>query len=115
VSARKVAIDPNKTAAIRDWLTPQVVKELRGFLGLAGYYRKFIRGFSIISNPLVYLLKKNSFSLDITTQRAFKELKMALCEALILASPDFTKLFIEGLSKSKGNDIILFIVDKFTK
>lgn len=40
---------------------------------------------------------------------------MALCEALILASPDFTKLFIEGLSKSKGNDIILFIVDKFTK
>ena len=58
VSARRVAIYLNKIAAIRDWLTPQTRKELRGFLGLAGYYRKFIRGFSIISNLLVDLLKK---------------------------------------------------------
>lgn len=58
MSARRVAIDLNKTTAIRDWLAPQTGKELRGFLGLAGYYRKFIRGFSIISNPLVYWLKK---------------------------------------------------------
>lgn len=58
MSARRVAIDLNKTTAIKDWLTPQTGKELREFPGLAGYYRKFIRGFSIISNPLVYWLKK---------------------------------------------------------
>ena len=81
MSARRVAIYLNKIAAIRDWLTPQTRKELRGFLGLAGYYRKFIRGFSIISNLLVDLLKKNSFSWTVLPKGLLKSLKW-LCVKL---------------------------------
>ena len=71
------------------------MKELRGFLGLARYYRKFVRNFGILSWPLNDLLRKNvPFVWTDTTETAFKALKKALIEAPVLALPDFSKWFV---------------------
>jgi hypothetical protein len=69
------------------------LKELKGFLGLVDYYRKFIRRFGIISKPLIDLLKKNDFKWHEEKHEAFDLLKNILCDALVLALPNFTKTF----------------------
>jgi hypothetical protein len=74
---------------------PINTKELRSFLGLAGYYRKFVRHFRIISQSLTHLLKKGTLFIWTTDhQEAFDALKQALVSALVLALPNFSKLFI---------------------
>ena len=94
ISIKRVATDRKKIEVIANWPTPQTLKELRGFLGLAGYYRKFIRHFGIISKPLTDLLKKNSYGWSIQAQQAFTVLKQAMCEASVLTLPDFSKPFV---------------------
>ncbi|WVZ90129.1 hypothetical protein U9M48_036459 [Paspalum notatum var. saurae] len=78
ISADGVAMDADKVAAVASWLAPRSARGLRGFLGLAGYYRKFIRDFGVIAAPLTRLLQHDAFSWDDEAEAAFQVLKGAL-------------------------------------
>jgi len=94
ISKRGVATDLEKVATVSQWPVPTTVKDLRSFLGLAGYYRRFVKHFSVITRPLNDLLKKGAIFLWTTVHdQAFQALKEALISAPVLALPDFTKPF----------------------
>nr|GEY11181.1 hypothetical protein [Tanacetum cinerariifolium] len=85
ISAKGVTTDPSKIAAMKDWPIPKSIKELRGFLGLTGYYRRFIKGLATISQPLTILLKNNAFKWSDAAQEVFEELKQAMIQTQVLA------------------------------
>lgn len=88
VSEHGVSADPEKVAAIQDWPRPTTVTEVRSFLGLAGYYRKFVKGFSTIAKPLTRLTGKGiPFIWSEDVEEAFSKLKQALTTAPILTLP----------------------------
>jgi hypothetical protein len=94
ISEQRVSTCPNKVKAVQNWPTPSSVKELRSFLGLVGYYRKFVRHFGVIARPLKDLLKKHSlFVWTSDPDSAFQALKSALTQAPVLALLDFFKPF----------------------
>lgn len=109
ISVAGVAIDPSKISIVQQWPRPTSVKELRGFLGLAGYYRRFIKYFGIMSKPLSDLLRKGQiFVWTSTTEQAFQALKYALTSAPVLVLPDFHKTFvIETDASDKGIGAVL--------
>ncbi|GBG69048.1 hypothetical protein CBR_g3746 [Chara braunii] len=87
--------EDSKIAAIRDWPTPRTLTELRSFLGLANYYRKFVRNFSTIAAPLRRLLKKEAiWQLDKDCTSALKKLKRALIEYPVLKVADPSLPFV---------------------
>ena len=87
--------DHNTVDKVRDWTRPGTAKEVRKFLGLAGYYRKFVRNYGVISRPLTNLLKKNIvFVWTSLHEEAFVALKTGLTTAPVLALPDLSKPFI---------------------
>ncbi|KAB5512461.1 hypothetical protein DKX38_029489 [Salix brachista] len=79
---------------MNEWPTPTTVKGVRGFLGLAGYYRKFVSGFGGIAAPLTQLLTKEGFHWSAEETTTFNQLKQALVSPPILRLPDFTQAFI---------------------
>ena len=72
ISKEGVATNPEKVIAMQRWPKPSTLKDLRRFLGLTGYYRRFIKGYGSISKSLTKLLKKDNFYWDKTTQKAFE-------------------------------------------
>lgn len=94
ISHQGIATDPAKVSAILDWPVPSNLKELHSFLGLEGFYPKFVRHFAIIAKPLTLLLKKDAlFVWTAEQQQAFAALQAALSSAPVLALPNFTKVF----------------------
>ncbi|WVZ73569.1 LOW QUALITY PROTEIN: hypothetical protein U9M48_021858, partial [Paspalum notatum var. saurae] len=94
LSAKGVAVDPSKVEDVLNWKQPQTVTEIRSFLGLAGYYRRFIKDFSRISKPMTALTQKNAkFAWSQKCEEAFGTLKKLLTSAPVLAQPDITKPF----------------------
>ncbi|XP_036140388.1 uncharacterized protein LOC118644842 [Monomorium pharaonis] len=95
IGSNGVRPDPGKINSIMNFPTPKTPKNIKQFLGLAGYYRRFIPNFSKTAKPLTNLLKKNStFSWQVKQIDSFNTLKLALCSNPILQYPDFTKPFI---------------------
>ena len=83
-----ISVDPQNIEAIVNWMPPTNVYEVCIFVGLTGYYRKFVEGFSKIVTPLTNLLKKDQkFEWSDTFQHSFKELRQRLTTALVLALP----------------------------
>nr|XP_034898556.1 uncharacterized protein LOC118036834 [Populus alba] len=93
ISATGVAVDKKKIESILQWPFPSSLKSLSGFLGLTGYYRKFVHGYGQIARPLIDMLKKGAFQWTPTSELAFNELKMAMTRPPVLALPDFSKKF----------------------
>jgi hypothetical protein len=100
ISGEGVATDPAKINIIQSWPRPSNVTQLRSFLGLTGYYRRFIEGYGIICRPLFNALKKDSFKWDNKQEASFQQLKQVMSTAPVLALPDFTKPFISETDAS---------------
>jgi ribonuclease HI len=95
ISEGGISIDPSKVKDVLSWRTPQNVSDIRSFLGLAGYYKRFIQGFSKISEPVTELLAKgNTFEWTPRHETNFQELKKRLTTAPVLTMRDMEKLFL---------------------
>ncbi|KAF7843765.1 putative mitochondrial protein [Senna tora] len=94
VSSKGLAADPHKLFAMVEWPVPTNLKQLRGFLGLTGYYRRFIKHYASVAQPLTSLLKKDSFKWSSSSQEAFDVLKRCMVSAPVLAMPDFSQQFV---------------------
>ncbi|GKB21611.1 putative reverse transcriptase domain-containing protein [Tanacetum coccineum] len=109
-----VHVDPAKIEAIKSWVAPTTPTEVRQFLRLAGYYRRFIEGFSLISKPLTKLTQKNKkYEWGKEEEEAFQTLKQKLCSAPILALPEGTEDFMVYCDASlKGYGAVLMQREK---
>nr|GEY37298.1 hypothetical protein [Tanacetum cinerariifolium] len=95
VNIEGIHVDPNKIEEVKNWKPPKTPTEIRSFLGLAGYYRRFIASFSKIAKPLTLLTQKNKkFEWDDEQEKAFQTLKDMLCDAPILSLPEGADDFV---------------------
>ena len=122
VTALGVKPVPEKVQAIQTWPNPRSPRALRGFLGLAGFYRRFIKGYAILASPLTKLLSQGQFQWLPEVTEAFQKLKDAITEALVLALPDFKAPFVVetdtsntgmGAVLSQGGHPIAFFSKQF--
>jgi hypothetical protein len=94
ISEGGISVDPSKVKDVLSWNTPQNVSNIRSFLGLARYYRRFIKGFSKISKPMIELLEKGkTFEWTPRHEASFQELKKRLTTTPVLTMPDMKKSF----------------------
>jgi hypothetical protein len=94
VSRAGIQPDPGKVEAILHFLTPKNVTGVRSFLGLIGYYRKYIKGYLNLAGPLFELIRKDVvFAWDVHCEQAYQALKAALVDAPVLTRPDFRRTF----------------------
>ncbi|GJZ80953.1 putative reverse transcriptase domain-containing protein, partial [Tanacetum coccineum] len=114
IDSKGVHVDPAKIEAIKNWATPTTPTKVRQFLGLAGYYRRFIEGFSLISKPLTKLTQKNKkYEWGKDKEEAFELLKQKLCCAPILALPEGSEDFVVYCDASlKGFGAVLMQREK---
>lgn len=89
ISGQGVAADRSKVKAMLDWLVPKSLRELRGFLGLTGYYWRFVANYGGLAWPLIEQLKKDSFNWGPVAEEAFVCLKEAMTTVLVFALPNF--------------------------
>ncbi|GJY97945.1 putative reverse transcriptase domain-containing protein [Tanacetum coccineum] len=114
INSEGVHVDPTKIEAIKNWPALTSPTEVRQFMGLAGYYRRFIEGFSLIAKPLTKLTQKNKkFEWGAVEDEAFEKLKQDLCTTPILAFPEGPDDFIVYCDASlKGYGAVLMQRDK---
>jgi hypothetical protein len=94
ISKGGISVDPSKIQDVLCWNMPMNVSDIQSFLGLAGYYRRFIEGFLKITNPMTELLKKDKkFKWMPACEASFQELKNRLTTAPVLVMSDMEKLF----------------------
>ncbi|KAL5544752.1 hypothetical protein UlMin_008536 [Ulmus minor] len=102
ISKNGISVDPTKIEAVSKWSAPTNVSEIRSFLGLAGYYRRFVEGFSSLAAPLTALTKKDKkFEWTQKCEQNFQELKRRLTSAPILTLPSEDEEFIIYCDASK--------------
>jgi hypothetical protein len=94
ISGSGVATDPSKITDIISWKTPTNITQLRGFLGLTGYYRRFIKHYATICKPLHEALKKNSFQWETIEKEAFAQLKTTMTTPPVVSLPNFNLPFV---------------------
>ncbi|GJU57410.1 putative reverse transcriptase domain-containing protein [Tanacetum coccineum] len=109
-----IHVDPAKIESIMDWVSPKSPTEIHQFLGLAGYYKRFIKGFSKIAKPITKLTqKKVKFVWGNKQEAAFQTLKQKLCSSPILALPEGSEDFVAYCDASiKGLGVVLMQRDK---
>jgi len=95
ISKEGIAVDPEKIKTILEWPVPKDVADIRSFMGLAGYYRRFVEGFSRVAYPITSLQKKGrSFKWSSECQQSFEKLKQLLTSALVLSIADPNKDYV---------------------
>ncbi|XP_042962448.1 uncharacterized protein LOC122296713 [Carya illinoinensis] len=104
ISGDGVKVDHRKIEAMVDWPLPKDISALRGFLGLTGYYRRFVKGYGLIAKPLTTMLKKDSFEWTTEAREDFEELKRAMTKTPVLALPNFETPF-EVYTDASGEGI----------
>ncbi|KAL4022424.1 hypothetical protein IC575_016156 [Cucumis melo] len=113
ISGGGVEVDLEKIRSIADWPTPTNVREIRGFLGLTGHYRRFVKHYGSIAAPLIQLLKKGGFVWNKEAEEAFERLKSAMISLPVLALPNFEQPFeIETDASGVGVDAVLTRMNK---
>ncbi|GJX61838.1 putative reverse transcriptase domain-containing protein [Tanacetum coccineum] len=113
IDSKGVHVDPLKIEAIKNWVAPTTPTEVRQFLGLSRYYKRFIEGFSLISKPLTKLTQKNKKFEWGEEEESFEMLKQKLCSAPILSFPEGTEDFVAYYDASiKGFGAVLMQGEK---
>lgn len=119
ISEKGVEVDWNKIKSMIEWPTPKFVKSLRGFLGLTGYYRKFVQDYGIRSKLFTDLLKRDNFKWGNEAQDAFEFLKKDMSRTPVLVLPDFSKQFVvetnaSGAVLMQGGRPLAYLSKKFS-
>jgi hypothetical protein len=102
ISIEGVTMDAEKVVAVEAWPRPCSACTLRGFLGLTGYYQKFIASYGGVAAPLTALLKQEAFTWTVEAEATFLALKSALVNVPLLQLPDFTKHFVVDYDASSA-------------